>query len=133
MAMGNWIIRGIVFISGLIVPLVLLGFGRTYVKSPPETVSPMEGYRTVMSMKNQDTWDFAQRCYGRTCWKIGWVLLPLTALNQILMLRCPVESMDFCFWNIGFVMLEAVAVVAAIYIPVERALKKTFDKNGNRR
>lgn len=132
MALGLWILM---LLCNLILPLVFIGMGYKFTKDPPKTIDPMYGYRTVMSMKNQDTWEFAQEQYGRICYKIGWALLPVTALFLFLMwmLRVPVESMDYCFWQVGFVLLEAVAVVIANYVPVERALKKEFDKSGVRR
>jgi len=133
MTMENWVLRGIMFICELPAPLAIIGLGQKFTKAPPRTIDPMCGYRTVMSMKNQDTWEFAQRYYGRSCRRIGWALLILTVLVQPLMLRCPVESMEFCFRQIGFVMLESVAVVIAMYVPVERALKRNFDGNGMRR
>ena len=132
MEFGLWMLM---LVCNLLLPLTFIGLGQKFTKDPPKTIDPMYGYRTVMSMKNQDTWEFAQQRYGRTCYKIGWALLPVTALFLFLMwmLRVPVESMDYCFWQIGFVLLEAVAVVVANYVPVERALKRNFDKNGVRR
>jgi len=131
--MESWVLRGIMFLCELLVPLAIIGLGQKFTKDPPRTIDPMCGYRTVMSMKNQDTWEFAQRYYGRTCWGIGWALLALTAMVQPLMLRCPVESIEFCFWQIGFVTLEMAAAAIAMYIPVERALKRNFDESGMRR
>ena len=132
MKLGMWIVM---LACNLILPLAFIGLGQKFTKNPPKTIGPMQGYRTVMSMKNQDTWEFAQQRYGRTCYKIGWAALALTVLFLYLMwlLRYPVESMEYFFWQLGFVMLEAAAVAAASYVPVERALRKTFDKNGNRR
>ncbi len=88
----------------LLVPLAFIGLGQKFTKDPPKTIDPMHGYRTVMSMKNQDTWEFAQRCYGRTCCKIGWALLPVTALFLFLMwmLRVPLWSpWTFAFGSVG--------------------------------
>ena len=132
MEFGIWMLM---LVCNLILPLAFIGLGQKFIKDPPKTIDPMYGYRTVMSMKNQDTWEFAQAYYGRTCYKIGWALLPATALflSLMWMLRIPVESMDYCFWQCGFVLLEAVAVVAANYIPVERALRQGFNKDGTRR
>ena len=132
MEFGLWMVM---LVCNLILPLVFIGMGQKLTKDPPKTIDPMYGYRTIMSMKNQDTWEFAQAQYARTCRKIGWALLPVTALFLFLMwmLRVPVESMDYCFWQVGFVLLEAVAVVIANYVPVERALRRNFDKRGVRR
>lgn len=132
MEFGIWIFM---LACNLLLPLAFIGIGQKFTKDPPKTIDSMYGYRTVMSMKNQDTWTFSQQCYGRNCYKIGWVLLSVTGLFLLLTwkLRISVVSIDYCFWQIGFVALEAVAVVIANYVPVERALKREFDKNGVRR
>ena len=44
----------------LLLPGVMIGFGREFMKNPPKEINPGYGYRTAMSSKNQDTWDFAQ-------------------------------------------------------------------------
>ena len=129
----EWGLRIVIFLCDLILPLAFIGMGQRFTKCPPETIDPMQGYRTVMSMKNQDTWEFAQAYYGRTCYKIGWATLFVTVLAQVWMLRGPVGSIDGCIRHVGFILLESVAVVTANYVPVERALRRTFDKGGNRR
>lgn len=129
----EWGLRIVIFVCDLMLPLAFIGMGRRFTKCPPETIDPMQGYRTVMSMKNQDTWEFAQAYYGRTCYKIGWVTLFVTVLAQVWMLRGPVGTIDGCIRHVGFILLESAAVVTANYVPVERALRRTFDKSGNRR
>lgn len=121
------------FACSLLLPLAFIGLGQQFTKNPPETIDPMRGYRTVMSMKNQDTWAFAQAYYGRTCYKIGWAALAVTVPAQVWLMRWPAGSIEGGIRQVGFILLEAVAVCIAVYAPVERALKKTFDKAGNRR
>lgn len=132
MEFGLWMFM---LVCNLLVPLAFIGLGQKFTKDPPKTIDPMYCYRTVMSMKNQDTWEFAQQCYGQTSYKLGWALAPVSVLFLLLMrvLRVPLESMDFCVWQGGLILLEMVVVVIASYVPVERALKKNFDKNGVRR
>ena len=49
----------------LLVPLIMIGIGLSFLKKPPKDINGAYGYRTPMSMKNQDTWDFAHRVCGR--------------------------------------------------------------------
>lgn len=132
MKIGMWLLM---LACNLIVPAAMAGLGQQFTKNPPKTIDPMCGYRTVMSMKNQDTWQFAQAQYGRTCYQVGWAALALTALFLFLMwrLRIPVESIDYVFWQGGFILLEMVVLVIASYVPVERALRREFDQHGVRR
>lgn len=108
-----------------IVPAIMLIFGWTFMKKPPKDINGFYGYRTTMSMKNQDTWAFAHQACGRVWWRVGWALLALSAV-----LLCAVQ-LD---WLLGILVLaaEGTALLLTI-IPVERALKREFDKDGNRR
>ena len=114
----------------LLIPATMIGFGLMYLKKPPGKVNGWVGYRTSRSMKNQDTWDFAQRYMGKVWWKWGWIMLPPVVLAQALTLLCPdVNSM--CSWSLVPTTAETVVLMVSI-IPVERALKQNFDKDGNR-
>ena len=116
----------------LLVPACMIGFGKRFLKSAPQKINPFFGYRTTMSMKNQDTWEFAHQVCGRVWWRMGWLLLALsTALLAWMQTRPGGERTN---WLMGIlvVLAEGAALILTI-IPVERALKKTFDKEGNRR
>ena len=45
----------------LLIPGVMIGFGKEFQKNPPTEIDPGYGYRTSRSMKNKLTWDFAQK------------------------------------------------------------------------
>lgn len=60
----------------LLLPGLMIGFGKEFIKNPPTEINPGYGYRTAMSSKNQDTWDFAQKYMGKVWHQAGWVLLP---------------------------------------------------------
>ena len=114
----------------LLIPAMMIGFGLMLLKKPPSKVNGLVGYRTSRSMKNQDTWDFAQRYMGKVWWKWGWIMLPPVVLAQALTLLCPdVNSM--CSWSLVPTTAETVVLMVSI-IPVERALKQNFDRDGNR-
>ena len=117
-------------VMNLLIPATMIGFGRMMEKNPPREINSIYGYRTSRSMKNQDTWDFAHEYCGRLWTRAGWALVPLAVLGQALTLLCPeVDSM--CLWSLVPTTAETVVLVATI-IPVERALKRNFDKDGNR-
>lgn len=127
MKLGMWIFM---LVNNLLIPAVMIGIGCQYAAKPPQKINGLSGYRTKRSMKNQDTWDFAQAYMGKVWRKAGWVLLPLTVLGQALTLFCPtIESM--CMWSLAPTTVGVAALIATIF-PVERALKKTFDRDGKR-
>ena len=113
----------------LLLPGVMIGFGREFMKHPPKEINPGFGYRTAMSSKNQDTWDFAQKRMGEVWHKWGkWLLLP-SLLPLLLVLRQDVGTVGAVGLAVSGVQL--VVMLGSILV-VERALKKTFDKNGKK-
>lgn len=48
----------------LTVALIFVFFGFILMKFPPKRINGVYGYRTLFSMKNQNTWDAAQKCGG---------------------------------------------------------------------
>ena len=113
----------------LLIPGVMIGFGKEFQKNPPAEINPGYGYRTAMSSKNQDTWDFAQRCMGKVWYQAGrWLLLP-SLLPLLLGLRQDVGTVGAVGLAVSGVQL--VVMLGSILV-VERALKKTFDKNGKK-
>lgn len=114
----------------LLIPGVMIGFGKEFQKNPPTEINPGYGYRTSMSMKNKLTWDFAQTYMGKVWYQAGrWLLIP-SALPLLFVLGRDVGT-------VGMVGLIACGVQLAVMLGsigvTERALKKHFDKNGNRR
>ena len=117
-------------VCNLLIPAAMIRFGRMMEKKLPKEINSIYGYRTSRSMKNQETWNFAHEYCGRLWSKVGWALVPLAVVGQALTLLCPdVESM--CYWSLVPTTVETVVLMASI-IPVERALKQNFDKDGNR-
>ena len=88
------------------------------------------GYRTTMSMKNKDTWEFAHKFCGRLWFKWGLVLLPASVIPLIFVLHRSIDTIGIVGGIICFIQL--VPLVASIF-PKEAALKKTFDTNGHYR
>ena len=125
--MGFWIFM---FVSVLLVPAIMLIVGRLFIKRPPREINGLYGYRTTMSMKNKDTWDFAHRYCGRMWLRWGAVLLVVTVIPMLCVIRAGIERVSV---TALIIMGVQIAVLIASIFPTERALKRTFDKDGNRR
>ena len=125
--MGFWIFMLVV---SILVPVTMLLFGRMFLKDPPKSVDRIFGYRTQMSMKNEDTWEFAHRCCGKIWWRLGWILL---AVSIVIMFLVRGKSDDAVGLVGGILCAAEVAPLLLSIIPVEKALKKEFDEYGFRR
>ena len=127
---GNIVFWIFVLAFDLLIPLLMLGFGRSFMKHPPTEINPGYGYRTTMSSKNQDTWDFAQKYMGELWYRAGrWLLIP-SVLPLLLVLGRDVGTVGMAGLAVSGVQL---VVMLGTILVVERALKKNFDKNGKRK
>lgn len=128
MKVGMWVLM---LICNLLIPAVAIWYGRRFQANPPREPNGVFGYRTTRSMKNRDTWNFAQRKMGQVWGRRGLVMLPLAVVCQGLTLLCPTVD-GMCLWSLPITVVE-VALLLLSMIPVERALKVNFDENGCRR
>lgn len=117
-------------IMAILIPLTMIGFGKYFLRNAPKEINPVFGYRTAMSMKNRDTWEFAHQYCGRIWYVCGWVLLPLSILSMLLV----VGQSEYTIGTLGggVCVVQLIPLIGSIF-PTERALRKKFDKNGNRR
>lgn len=125
--MGPWILM---FFSCLLTPAILIGFGSVLKNSAPGQINALFGYRTSLSMKNRDTWEFANTLWGKLAWKWGIRLLIGSAAALVAVLFAS-ESLVYLVGSV-VCCLQILILLATIPI-VERALKKEFDQDGNRR
>lgn len=124
--MGFWIFM---LIMDLLIPFTMIGFGKSFMEKAPKEINAVFGYRTTMSMKNKDTWEFAHKYCGKLWWIWGWVMvMPVFALFFVLG-----KDADTVGTIGGNVCLVQTIPLAASIVPTEIALRRTFDKNGNRR
>ncbi|MCI8687429.1 MAG: SdpI family protein [Lawsonibacter sp.] len=124
--MAFWIF---VLAMDLLVPGVMIGFGKEFQKNPPTEINPGYGYRTAMSSKNQDTWDFAQKRMGEVWHKWGKALLIPSFVPLLFVLGRDVGTVG----AVGMVICGVQLIVMLSSIGVtEHALRKNFDKDGKR-
>lgn len=125
--MGYWLFMLAV---SLVIPLTMMIFGRHFMHNPPKEINGSYGYRTSMSMKSRETWDFAHRYFGRLWFILGLMLLPLSAAAMLFLLGESVKAIG----NSSLIIMGVQLLFLIIPIfPTERALKKNFDRFGFRR
>ena len=117
-------------IMDLLVPFLMIGLGKSFLKKAPKEINALYGYRTTRSMKNRDTWEFAHHYCGKIWHVCGWILLPVSLLPMFFVIG---QSDDTIGYLGGFIELVQVLFLIGSVIPTEIALKKNFDQNGNKR
>ena len=117
-------------VCDLLVPITMILFGWIFIHRPPKKINSIYGYRTSRSMKNQDTWEFAHYYCGKLWGILGTIMFVITIVFQIFVLGKEQE----CVGALGllFVFIQMSVLILTV-IPVQRALKHTFDENGNRK
>ena len=114
----------------LLIPAIMLGAGKLFLKKAPKDINWIFGYRTTMSMKNEDTWDFAHKVAGAFWLKWGWITLAVTVVTMLLILNKSDEVISV----VGCIILFAQMIPLIAVIPhTEKALHNTFDKDGTRK
>lgn len=125
--MGFWVFM---LLADIMIPLVMIIFGRIFIKSPPKNINDMYGYRTTMSMKNTDTWNFAHKYCGRLWFKTGMIILPISVFALGFFFGRETDTVGL----IGGIIccLQMIPLILSVIL-TEVALKKTFDNVGNRK
>ncbi len=116
------------FVIDLLVPAIMLAAGYFMHMHPPKSINYIIGYRTARSMRNMDSWMFAQKKVGMLWEKAGLIALILSAVVQIPFLFFSLDVLSIVSLVLMFAQL---AVLLLTIIPVERALKKEFPDNKN--
>ena len=124
--MSDWVLM---LVMSCIIPLIMLAFGAFFKRGGAKEPNWAFGYRTFMSMKNKDTWKFAHEYCGKLWYKLGWIML-LVTLAAMFLMRGDDQRTNL----LGtFIMIAQIASLLLTIIIVELALKRKFDKDGNRK
>ncbi len=125
--MGFWIFM---LIINLLLPLIMIGFGKYFSKNAPKNINMTFGYRTSMSMKNKETWIFAHKYCGKIWFFSGLIMLPLSVAVMLLV----VGGSENIVGTVGVILciLQTIPIIISIIL-TEKALEKTFDESGNKR
>ena len=114
----------------LLIPFLMIGFGRSFSKKAPDKINCLFGYRTQRSMKNRETWNFAHHYIGRLWFFGGLIFLPLSVIPLICVFG---KEIDLIGTVGGIVIGPQLLLLIGTVFPTEHALKKNFDPYGRRR
>jgi len=124
---GFWLFM---LIMVMFIPLTIILWGRLFMKKTPQTINYIYGYRTTMSMKNKDTWNFAHKHCSKIWYYSGMILLPLSISGMLFCMGSEVGTIG----TIGGILvgIQTLVLIASIF-PTSIALHKQFDKDGMRK
>lgn len=125
--MGFWIFM---LCMVILVPLLMIIFGAYFKNKSPKEINYIFGYRTTMSMKNNDTWQFAHSLIGKIWIYFGIALLIISVIPMLFILHSDESTVGIIGVILSFI---DTGIMILTIIPVERALKKNFDENGKRK
>ena len=114
----------------LLIPLTMLLFGWLFFRRTPKEINYVFGYRTKRSMRNEETWKFANQYLGKVWYLCGLLSAPLSVIAMAIVFEKGTETMS----TVGFIIttIQTTPLVGAM-ISTEIALKKNFDENGRRK
>lgn len=125
--MGFWVFM---LAMALLIPAVMIACGAVFRRRAPRRINALVGYRTAMSMKNEETWRFAHEHCGRVWLRVGLWMLPLSVLPMLLVWGKGEDAVGLMG---SLVCLAQLMPLIGSIFPTERALRREFDENGNRR
>lgn len=114
----------------LLIPLTMIGFGLYFQKKAPQEINILFGYRTEMSMKNKETWEFAHYTIGNIWYRTGLVLISIVIFIMLCLFQKDINTISIA--GTIMMMIQLIPLIASIFL-TEAALKKHFDKDGNRK
>lgn len=98
---------------------IIIGF--IFKAFPPKKINSIFGYRTILAMKNQDTWNEAHKYSANTFVILGFIFVPLQfVLSQL---------------NLGYGYEKIVISICFVIMIIinEMHLKKIFNNDGSRK
>lgn len=117
-------------ICDLLIPLLMMLAGRMMWKHTPENINGVIGYRTSRSMKNIDTWKFANNYCGKL-----WCKISIIMFFPTIILHCPFYGQSVEVIGIfGSIIctVQVIILIISIFL-TEKALKRNFTENGIRK
>lgn len=118
------------FVASLVVPVLILVLGVCFKNNSPKNINRMVGYRTRMSMKNQDTWDYANKKLGQL-WVTAGAAMLVAAVILMLLVKDAASDIVMRTGIVSIVVEVIILIITAI--AVENSLKKNFDSDGNKK
>lgn len=121
MNVGNYIL------GPHLIGIIMLTLGLIMTKFPPKKINKWYGYRTTSSMKNQQTWDEANRYSARMMVTIGVILLIAGIVLTVLMNYLITGKQKAEGLMIGITIAMGILPAAIMIAATESHLDKTFN------
>ena len=116
------------FIYNLLIPIMMITLGIIAKNGVAERINAFKGYRTKRSMKNINTWRFANKYCGTLLVKFGIYIFIVSAIftGISLLFERGVQGM------VGSILIIIqIAIIVISMFLVEKALKSKFDESGH--
>ncbi len=119
-----------IFLTCSLIPIILIAVGTMFIHKPPKKINKIIGYRTRMSQKNKETWDFAHKYCGKLWQTIGLWILPIIFAIMLWLKESSEETLSI----VGTVIcsIELIPLVFSVAL-TEYALRKHFYNDGTPR
>ncbi|MBQ3528491.1 MAG: SdpI family protein [Clostridia bacterium] len=114
----------------LLIPSLMIIFGTVFKNSAPKEINYIYGYRTPMSTSSKEAWEFAHKYMGRLWLIFGIIILIPSVTAMLFVIGLDKDTVGYTGMAITFAQI--VLMIIPI-IPTEIALRKNFDKNGNKK
>lgn len=124
---GFWVFM---LIMVLLIPIIMITFGKLFSKKAPKDINYTFGYRTKRSMMNMETWMFAHAYIGKLWFICGLLLFPLSAVVMTFVFGKGPDTVGIAG---GILTIVQMIMLIGTILPTENALKKSFDEYGRRR
>jgi uncharacterized membrane protein len=95
---------------------------------PPKKINALYGYRTPASMKNQQTWDEANRYSTKLMIRYALIMLAIGLLITALVENMRMDKDAFMLIKVGLMIASAIGMAVLLIINTEKHLHNTFDK-----
>lgn len=101
--------------------IIYLIAGLIQLKYPPKKINSLYGYRTKLSMKSKEAWDFAQKYSANKFAQVGLAMLTIGIVSIFL----PSDTGEFQAWISVLLVILFSGII--IYL-TEKKLKENFKK-----
>ncbi len=115
----------LIIVFGLILSVCFIIPGLFLYYKPPRDINKVIGYRTKRSMKNQDSWDFANKYSGKLMIIYGIIYLICVGVSVALFSVEKIGSIEITFEAIETIyLILLVLFFTLIIVTVEKQLKR---------
>lgn len=115
-------------VCNLIIPIIMIIIGVISMRDIPKDINSFAGYRTDRSMKNIDTWRFANRYCGQLWKKLGIYTLIISVICTVISFLLTIEVQSIV--SLVLTVIQIIIIIFSVYL-VEKQLKNKFDENGH--